>query len=215
MTADEAAQAIQAGIDCARQAAAEGYKIIAVGEMSIGNTTTASALACALLGLPVEEATGKGAGLSNAGLARKRKVIKRALEVNAPASGTYADDPFFTLSALGGFDICGMVGLYLGAALARIPAIIDGFISAVAALIAVQLCPACKQALLASHVSSEPAARAVIAALDVDPVLHAGMHLGEGTGAICLIPLLDMTLSLYDGTTFAQTGMDDYEVDPQ
>ena len=213
MTPEQASQAIQAGIDCARQAAADGYRIIAVGEMGIGNTTTASALACALLGLSPEEATGKGAGLSDAGLQHKIEVIKGALAVNAPASGTYADDPFATLCALGGFDICGMVGLYLGAALAHIPAVVDGFISAIAALVAVKLCPSCKAALLASHTSTEPAARAVIAALGFEPVIQAGMHLGEGTGAICLIPLLDMALALYNGTTFEQTGMDAYEVD--
>ncbi len=215
MSADQAAAAIQAGIDCAQDAAAQGYRIVAVGEMSIGNTTTASALSCALLGMEVEEATGKGAGLSDAGLAHKIQVIKGALKRNAPKNGSYADDPFATLCALGGFDICGMVGLYLGCALSRTPVIIDGFISTIAAYIASQLCPASKQAMLAAHISSEPAAQSVMDALGLSPVLHAGMRLGEATGAICLIPLLDMALALYNGTTFEQTGMDNYEVSPQ
>lgn len=216
MGRDRAEEAIEKGIGCARRAASAGYRIIAVGEMGIGNTTTASALACALLGLAPEEAVGRGAGLSSAGLARKVAAVKRALRVNAPQGGrAWSEDPLYALQALGGFDIAGMAGLYLGCALSRTPAIVDGAISAIAALIAVSLCPACRCALLPSHLPSEPYARAVLDGLDLEcrPVLQAGMHLGEATGAVCLMPLLDMALSLYNGTTFEQTGIAAYEAD--
>lgn len=209
MTREQALEAIRAGIELVGELKDEGYGLIATGEMGIGNTTTSSAMAAALLGLPVRDVTGRGAGLSDAGLSRKTAVIERALHANAPDSSDALD----VLSKLGGFDIAGLVGLFIGAALYRIPIIIDGFISAVAAYTATRLVPACSCAMLASHVSSEPAAKILLDKMGFNPVIHAGMHLGEGTGAACLIPLLDMALALYDGTTFDETGIEPYEPD--
>lgn len=209
MTREQAIQAIRAGVDVVGDLKAQGFDIICSGEMSIGNTTTSSAMSAAFLGLPVEALTGRGAGLSNAGLQRKIEAIKRALYVNAPDP----TDALDVLAKLGGFDIAGMVGLFIGGAVHRVPVIIDGYISALAAYTASRLVPECTCAMLASHVSAEPAAKYVLAELGVKPAIQAGMRLGEGTGAVCLVPMLDAALALYDGTTFAATGIDNYEVD--
>lgn len=211
MTREQALAAILAGIDLVGMAKGRGYDIIATGEMGIGNTTTSTAMAVAFLGIPVEQATGRGAGLSDAGLERKRQAIARALAVNE----VDPDDPIDVLAKLGGFDIAGMVGMFIGGALHRVPIVIDGFISMLAAYTALRLCPACRCAMFASHLSTEPATQLLAQELGLPAVIHAGMHLGEGTGAVCLFPLLDAALALYHGTTFAATGMDAYEVDPQ
>ncbi|MDD7203124.1 MAG: nicotinate-nucleotide--dimethylbenzimidazole phosphoribosyltransferase [Coriobacteriales bacterium] len=211
MTREQACQAIQVGIDLVGDLKAQGYRLIATGEMGIGNTTTSSAVASVLLGLPVEQVTGKGAGLSDEGLERKVSAIKRAIAVNGPDS----HDALDVLAKLGGFDIAGLVGLFVGGAVHRVPIVIDGFISILAAYVAAQLCPACAQTMVPSHISTEPATRMLAERLGVEPIIHAGMHLGEGTGAVCLVPLLDMALSLYDGSTFDSSGIDAYEVDPQ
>ncbi len=211
MTREQAVQAVQTGIDLVAYFKDRGYKILATGEMGIGNTTTSSAMTAAFTGLSVEEVTGRGAGLSDAGLARKVSAIERALAVNEPDPGDALD----VLAKLGGFDIAGLVGLFIGGAVHRVPIVIDGYISALAAVTAARLCPGCTCSMLASHVSAEPAARMLLDELGVEPVIHAGMRLGEGTGAVCLIPLLDAALALYNGTTFDETGIDAYEVNPQ
>ncbi len=211
MTRDQALAAIRAGVDLVGELKEQGYRLIATGEMGIGNTTTSSAMTAAFFDVPVAEVTGKGAGLSNAGLACKIAAIEKAIEVNEPNR----DDALDVLAKLGGFDIAGMVGLFIGGAVHRVPIVIDGFISVLAAYTAKRLCPSCAIAMIASHVSTEPAACRLLDELGCDAVIHAGMHLGEGTGAVCLVPLLDMALSLYDGTTFEQSGIEAYEVDPQ
>ena len=204
MTREQAAQAIQTGIELARNAALQGYRLIATGEMGIGNTTTSSALAAVLLGRKVAEVTGRGAGLSDEGLSRKIDVIKKAIQVNDPNPG----DAFDVLQKLGGFDIAGLCGLMLGGALCGVPVIIDGFISAVASLVAVRLCPQAAHALIPSHISAEPGAILVLEALGFSPIIHANMRLGEGTGAVALIPLLDMAAAVYHGLmTFDDIGM--------
>ena len=211
MTRDEALEAIQHGIDLVGDLKAQGYRILATGEMGIGNTTTSSAMASVFLGLPVSDVTGRGAGLSDAGLDRKRAAIKQAILVNKPDP----DDAIDVLSKLGGFDIAGLVGMFLGGAIHHVPIVIDGFISALAAFTAARICPACTCAMLGSHVSAEPAAHMLLERIDIHPVIHANMRLGEGTGAVCLFPLLDAALALYNGTTFEETGMEAYEVNPQ
>lgn len=210
MSIEQAKAAIQAGIDLVWEFKERGYRILATGEMGIGNTTTSSAMTAAFLGLDVDEVTGRGAGLSDAGLERKREAIKRALAVNDPDAGDALD----VLAKLGGFDIAGMVGMYLGAAAYRVPIVVDGYISALAAFTAARLCPSCTCALIPSHVSAEPAAHTLLEELDLHPVINAGMRLGEGTGAVCLFPLLDATLALYNGTTFEASGIEAYEVNP-
>ena len=208
MTRAQAEQAVLTGIELVREQAEQGARLLATGEMGIGNTTTSSAVASVLLERPVEEMTGRGAGLSNEGLTRKIAVIRQALACNQPDR----DDILDVLSKVGGFDIAGMCGIFLGGALYRVPVLIDGFISAVAALCALRLCPAAGKAMLASHVSAEPAGHLVLEALGKQPLITAGMHLGEGTGAVAAMPLLDMACAVYHGCyTFDDGGIEAYQ----
>ncbi len=207
MTRAEAIDAIAAGIALVRAQKVQGVQLLATGEMGIGNTTTSSAVAAVLLGQPIETMTGRGAGLSDEGLARKMDAIRRGIAVNTPD----AADPLDVLAKLGGFDLAGLCGVFLGGALEGIPVLMDGFISGVAALCAVRLCPAAAKAVFASHCSSEPAARLVLEALGKAPLLTAGLHLGEGTGAVASIPLWDMALAVYDHCySFAEGGITPY-----
>ncbi len=206
MTREQALRALAAGAETAETLAREGRQLLLSGEMGIGNTTTCAAVTCALLGLAPEEITGRGAGLSSAGLARKIAAVRRGLELNRPDP----DDALDVLAKVGGFDIAAMAGLFIGGALCRLPVVIDGVVSAAAALIASRLCPACRAAMIPSHMSSEPAAEHIFGALGMRPVINAGLHLGEGTGALCLLPLLDMAMALYDGLVFSDIGMEAY-----
>ena len=209
MSRAQALQALETGMALAKEYKDAGFHLLITGEMGIGNTTTASAVTALLCGLTPEEATGRGAGLSAEGLGRKVDAIRRAIEVNRPDK----NDPLDVLAKLGGFDIAAMAGLFMGGALHRIPVLIDGFISAAAALVARRLCPACDTAMLATHVSAEPAARAVLKALGKEPMIAAGLRLGEGTGALCALPMLDMALAVYnDMASFSDIGLKAYEV---
>lgn len=194
MTLEQAKQAILTGIKLVQERKQEGYRLIATGEAGIGNTTTSSAILSVLLDLPVELATGRGSGLTDEGLLRKQNAIKKAIEVNQPIPSDVLD----VLSKVGGFDIAGMTGAFLGGALYGVPVIIDGFISGVAALCAIKLCPYVKDYLLPSHISAEPAGQLLMETLGLEPVIHANMRLGEGTGAVALLPLLDMAASVYN-----------------
>ncbi len=208
MSRAQAEEAVQTGIDLVREMAQKGYRLVLTGEMGIGNTTASAALCCALLGLSPEETVNRGAGLSDEGLLRKQGAVKRALMVNRPDP----KDPLDVLSKLGGFEIAGMTGAFLGGMSCGVPVVIDGAISAVAALIAAELCPEAREYMLASHLSREPLAAKVLEQLGLRPVLHADMALGEGTGAVALMPLLDMALRVYDGPhTFSSLGMAAYE----
>ena len=194
MTRAQAVEAVGRGIRLVQKQKAAGVQLLATGEMGIGNTTTSSAVAAVLLGQPVERMTGRGAGLSDEGLARKVDAICRGILRNKPDP----TDPLDVLAKLGGFDLAGLCGVFLGGALEGVPVVMDGFISGVAALCAVRLCPAAAKAVFASHCSSEPAARLVLDALGKAPLLTAGLHLGEGTGAVASLPLWDMALAVYD-----------------
>lgn len=193
MTRAQAQKAVETGIDMVRELSGKGYTILATGEMGIGNTTTSSALACAFLGRSAQEMTGKGAGLSGEGVKKKTAVIEKALKMHLPA----CRDAMDVLASVGGLDIAGLAGVFLGGARYRVPIVIDGFISSVAALTAVQLDPGCRDFMLASHVSKEPASRLVLEALRLEAPLHMDMCLGEGTGAVALFPLLDMACDIY------------------
>ena len=207
MDREECVSAILTGAELVQELAAEGTQIIAVGEMGIGNTTAASAVTSVLLGLPPERVTGRGAGLSDAGISRKVSAIKRAISVNTPDG----DDPIDVLSKVGGLELAAMCGAFLGGASSHVPVVIDGVISAAAALCAVRLCPEARGALLPSHVSSEPAGFLLLDALDLKPLLTAELHLGEGSGAVALLPLLNMALSVYhSGQTFDRLGIRAY-----
>ena len=220
MTEDECMQAVDAGIDMVCECSVQGYKLLATGEMGIGNTTTGSALASALLGLDAQEVTGRGAGLSDAGLRKKISVIREAVEKlrsDAAKDSSTADirSPEFAfkaLSTVGGLEIAGMTGLFIGGAVFHVPVVIDGFISAVAALAAERICPGCKRSMIASHVGKEPGMKLILDELGLQPVIDARLALGEGTGAVMLFPLLDMAMTLYtDGLEFSQTDVEQYE----
>lgn len=207
MTRAQVGQAIQAGIDLVGEMKTRGYQLIATGEMGIGNTTASTAIACMLLKCAPEVLTGRGAGLSDAGLLRKREAITRALNINQPDPS----DPLDVLAKVGGFEIAGMTGAFLGGIQHGVPIIIDGVISAVAALAAARICPAAADVMLPSHMSREPAMVRIMEELGVEPILHADMALGEGTGAVALLPLLDMALQVYHGPhTFDDLGMAAY-----
>lgn len=208
MTKEECIQAILYGIEMAGYAKEQGFDIIASGEMGIGNTTTTSAIASVLLGVPPKAVTGKGAGLSKEGLEHKIQVVERAIQVNNPDCHSAID----MLSKLGGFDIAGMTGLFLGGAFYDIPVVIDGVISLVAANLAKMLCSHSADYMIASHTSREPACKELFQRLEKEPVIMADMALGEGTGAISLFPLLDMAKQIYDqNITFGDIHMDAYQ----
>ncbi len=207
MTREECIQGILTGANLVSELKERGYGLIATGEMGIGNTTTSSAIVSVLLGCPVEEVTGRGAGLSTEGLARKISAIQRGVEVNRPDPA----DPIDVVHKVGGFDIAGLMGVFLGCAACRVPVLVDGFISAAAALAAVRLCPAAGDYLLASHVSKEPAGEMVLQALGLRPLIRAEMCLGEGSGAVAAMPLLEMGLAVYRSmTTFEATNIETY-----
>ena len=207
MTRDECLAAMEAGAALAMENAADGASVLLIGEMGIGNTTSAAAVSCALLGLDPAAAAGRGAGLSNDGVRRKRKAIARALQINRP----YPNDPVDVLSKVGGLDLAAMCGAYLGAAACNTPALIDGYISAAAALCAQQMCPIAEKALLPSHSSGEQNGAGLLEALGLKAPIHAQMRLGEGSGAVMLLPLLDMALSLYNsGQSFDRLGIEAY-----
>ena len=208
MTYEEAVQGIEAGIEMVRRLKEQGYRLIATGEMGIGNTTTSSAVASVLLNRSVEEMTGRGAGLSGEGLKRKIDAIKRAVKLNEPDPF----DPVDVLAKVGGLDSAGIGGVFMGGAVYRIPVVIDGFISCVAALVAQRISPLTKDYMIASHVSREPAAAMILEALEKEAVLHGEMCLGEGSGAVALFPFIDMGLAVYESmSTFEEIKVEQYE----
>ncbi len=207
MTREEAVEALETGIMLALEKKEEGYQILATGEMGIGNTTTSSAIASVLLNRPVEEMTGRGAGLSREGLDRKIGAIRKAIALHEPNP----EDPLDVLAKVGGFDIAGMAGVFLGGAAAGLPVVMDGFISGVAALMAIRLCPQAADYILASHVSREPAAGLLLQALGKEAFLTCDMCLGEGTGAVLLFPILEMGLEVYHKmATFEENDIEAY-----
>ena len=208
MTRAQAERAIATGIKLVQEKQAAGYRLIATGEAGIGNTTTSSAIASVLLNLPVEQATGRGSGLTDAGLERKCCAIASAIAVNKPDP----KDPVDVLQKVGGFDIAAMTGAFLGGAIYHVPIIMDGFISAVAALCAVTLCPAVKDYILPSHISAEPAGILLMERMGFDPMIHGNLRLGEGTGAVALMPLLDLAAAVYhNAATFEKIEVEAYE----
>lgn len=212
MTREQAELAISAGIELARDMKERGYSILATGEMGIGNTTTSSAVCAALLRLPAREVTGRGSGLSDLALEKKVAVIEKGVRDYMTDAGLSDDERAITaLSCLGGFDIAAMTGVFLGGAIYRIPVLIDGFISSVAALVASLLCPKSTIAMLPSHISGEPAGLTVLSALGLRPIICAGMRLGEGTGAVAALPLLDLALEVYGtSSSFDELGIESY-----
>jgi nicotinate-nucleotide--dimethylbenzimidazole phosphoribosyltransferase len=207
MTYETAQKAVLSGINTAIEMYNRGYDMIATGEMGIGNTTTSSAVTAVFTGSRAEDVTGRGAGLSDEALARKIHVIEHGIKKLNPNKNDVID----VISKVGGLDIAGMAGLFIGGAYLKIPVIIDGFISGVAALTATRLAPACADYMIASHMSKEPGASKVYEMLLMKPLMSMGMALGEGTGAVTVIPLIKMAVSVYFGMpTFDKLDMEAY-----
>ena len=207
MTRVQAEKAIQAGSDIMKHLRDQGYRIAVIGEMGIGNTTAASAVTSVLLRLPPEEVTGRGAGLSDEGLKRKIAAIRQAIQVNRPD----ADDAVDVLARVGGFDLAGMAGAYLGGLKYHVPTIPDGMIPAASALAAACINPKVPDSIIPASLSREPADRLIMDALGLQPVIHAQTALGEGTGGVLLLPMLDMALKVYHSHhTFEALGMEAY-----
>ena len=216
MTAGQCLAAIHAGIDIVSDCADKGFGIIATGEMGIGNTTTSAALLCALTGADPESVTGRGAGLSDEGMKRKINAVKRALNIHGYEGKTPGtinpEEAFSALCRVGGLDIAGLCGVYIGGAKYRIPVVIDGVTCAAAALVASYIEPECRRFMIASHKGREKGIERVLSILGLRAVIDADMALGEGTGAVMIFPILDMVMSVYsEGTCFDTTGIAKYE----
>lgn len=208
MTRAEAVRSIETGIRIAFEEADLGTQLLAAGEMGIGNTSTSSAVACVLLGKNAGELVGRGAGLSREGLEHKTEVIADAIRRRDPDR----NDPVDVLAKVGGFDIGGMIGLYLGAAARGIPVVLDGVISETAALLASKIAPAAKDYMIPSHRSSEPSADLIFQELGFEAPLRFGLHAGEGCGAVLMFPLLDMACRIYSGMpSFEETHIETYQ----
>ncbi len=216
MSVQECLKGIQAGMDAARKCAEQGYRIIATGEMGIGNTTSSTALLCALTGIAPQTVAGRGAGLSDRGMQRKLHVIQEALSYHfgqQEHAGTQTGrEAFEALRKVGGLDLAALTGIFIQGALSRIPVVIDGLVSAVAALSAEQIVKGCRAYMIASHRGKEPGTQEALRRLGLAPVIDADLALGEGSGAVMLLPLLDMAMLLYrEGTTFSEIRMKQYE----
>jgi nicotinate-nucleotide--dimethylbenzimidazole phosphoribosyltransferase len=206
MTTAQGALALQAGGDSVQRAIAAGAQLFIGGEMGIGNTTAASALACALLDCPVVHLAGPGTGLDVAGVNHKAQVIERALALHRAQRG----DALQTLFNLGGFEIAALVGAYLACAQHGVAVLVDGFICSVAALVAVRLNPDCRPWLLFGHRGAEPGHRHVLETLNAEPLLDLGLRLGEGSGAALAVPLLRLACDLHGQmATFAEAAVAD------
>ena len=206
MSRADALRCVERGITLAGDLSVDGTGIVALGEMGIANTTSAAALSAALLPADASSVCGRGTGIDDSGLARKIDVVTRALRAN-PVD---ASDPLGAVAALGGFEIAVLVGLALGGAADRLVVVLDGFITAAAALVASRLEPAAVDAMVAAHLSPEPGHRLVLDALGLEPLLDLRMRVGEGTGATLALPLLQASLAiLRDMATFETAGVTD------
>ena len=202
MTTEQLHEALAAGHDAAERAAIGGAQLFIGGEMGIGNTTSAAASACALLGLPAAQLAGPGTGLDAAGVHHKALVIEQALARHR------SDQPLTALQRLGGFEIAALAGAYLRCGQLGLPALVDGFITTTAALTAVRLRPELAVWLLYSHCSAEPGHRRLLEVLEVKPLLELGMRLGEGSGAAVAMPILRAAAALHAHmATFAEAGV--------
>lgn len=208
MTEEETIRAIGVGIDIVADCKNAGYQILATGEMGIGNTTTSSAVTAALLNCAAAEVTGRGAGLDNEGLLRKQKVITKAVK----QYGLQNADALRVLETVGGLDIAGLVGVCIGGALFHVPIVLDGVISLAAALLAERIASGTKHYLIASHKGKEPAMERLMKELGLEAVIDGNLALGEGTGAVMMLSLLEIALRVYrDGATFSDIQISQYE----
>jgi nicotinate-nucleotide--dimethylbenzimidazole phosphoribosyltransferase len=208
MSRKQAEQAIMVGVELATQAVQEGIGLIGTGDMGIGNTTPSAAITAVMTGRPVAEVTGRGTGIDDAGHARKVSVIQRALELHRPDR----TDALDVLAKVGGLEIGGLAGLILGAAAARVPVVLDGFIAGAAALIAVGLQPRCQDYLIASHRSVERGHQTILDHVGVKPLLDLDLRLGEGTGACLGMSLVCAAVKIFtEMATFDEAGVSEKE----
>ena len=206
MTREQAESCVRAGVELALEAAENGAHIIGTGDMGIGNTTASSAIAAALTGRPPAETTGRGTGRNDRELAHKIAVVERAIEVNRPDPGDGLD----VLAKVGGFEIGVLAGVVLGGALARRVVVLDGFISGAAALVAHSLCPNARDYMVAAHLSAEAGHRIVLSHMGLRPLLDLGMRLGEGTGAVLAMGIVEAAAAcLSEMATFEEAGVSD------
>ncbi len=204
MRREEAIAACRVGVELAGELAGRGIRLIAAGELGIGNTTAAAAVLAALTGLPAADVVGRGTGIHAQALRHKLSLVEAALS----RSRSRADDPLGVLAEVGGLDIAGLVGLMLGCASRRVPVVLDGFITGAAALVAATICPAVTDHLLASHCSPEPGHREALRRLGLTPLLDWQLRLGEGSGAALVLPLVQGACRVMAQTaTFADAGV--------
>ena len=209
MTRAQCEQAILVGIDMVKSLKEQGCQLFVTGEMGIGNTSTSSAILSVLEEVPAAEVTGRGAGLTSEGIQHKIKVLEQAIAINRPDK----EDILDVMSKVGGYDICGIAGAFLGGAIYHVPVIVDGFISAIGANCAIRLAPLCRDYIFASHCSAEPAGRLALKAIGKEAYIHAGMCLGEGTGGLVGAKLFDFALAAYNETAdFEQADFGHYEL---
>ncbi|MDI9218657.1 nicotinate-nucleotide--dimethylbenzimidazole phosphoribosyltransferase [Clostridium tertium] len=205
MTYEECIEGIYIGIDMVKEAKQKGYDIIGVGEMGIGNTTTSSAVLAALINCEIEDVVGKGAGLTDDAFEKKKQVVKQAIEVNKPNF----NDPIDVVAKVGGFDLAGMVGVFLGASYYKIPVVIDGFISAVAALVATKLNKDVKDYLISSHCSKEIGYNIAMGNIGLEPMLNLDMRLGEGSGCPIAFSIVQYSCAMMNNmATFSEAEID-------
>ena len=206
MTRQQAVQALLTGVEAAELAHRDGVDILGIGEMGICNTTTSSAVLAALTGSDAEAVTGRGGGITDAAFARKKQVIDGALALHQPNR----EDPIDVLSKVGGFDLAAMCGAFIGSALYRIPVVVDGFISIVAALCAVRLCPAVRDYLIPSHESYEKGYLLACREMNFEAYLNLGMRLGEGSGCPIAFEVISAACAILDHmATFAEAEIND------
>jgi nicotinate-nucleotide--dimethylbenzimidazole phosphoribosyltransferase len=208
MTEQELIQALQAGIDLACDARRQGRTLVALGEMGIGNTSSATAIAAALTGLPVTQLTGPGTGLDEARCARKARVIDQALRFHFGDFQKAAPDPLEVLRRVGGLEIAAIAGMVLGATAQRLAVVIDGFICTAGAAVACAVAPLARHGIFAGHLSKEPGHRFLLDQIKVTPLLALDMRLGEGSGAALAFHLIESAVRIYNEmATFSSAGV--------
>jgi nicotinate-nucleotide--dimethylbenzimidazole phosphoribosyltransferase len=208
MTREECSEAVLVGIRAAQEAAENGYTLLGLGEMGIGNSTAAAALTAAFAGEDPLSVVGRGTGLADEGVARKAEVVKRALAVNRVAQS----DPLGVLASVGGLEIAALAGVVIGGAGAGVVVVSDGFIAGAAMLAALAMCPAAREYVLASHLSAEPGHALLLSHLEMRPVLTLDMRLGEGSGAALAMGVVDAACAMMSGmATFEEAGVSQAE----
>lgn len=210
MSYEECVKAVLIGIDCVKEAKNKGYDIVGVGEMGIGNTSTSSAVLCALTDCKVDDVVGRGAGITDEAYIKKIRVVKKALEINELDK----NNPLDAIAKVGGFDIAAMTGVFLGAAYYKMPVVIDGFISVVAALCAYRLNNKCRDYMFTSHASKEIGFKTAMSELGLSSILDLNMGLGEGSGCPLAFSILDSACAVMNNmATFEEAEINDEYLD--